>query len=504
MISEVRMPKLGMAMKRGVVTRWKAAEGEEVCQGADLLDIETEKVSATIPAPASGVLGRIVAAPGTQLPVGGLLALIGEAGDTFPPREELAVQAGGPGAQPSPAGPAKPAAARPALTETGTAEAGTAEAGTAEPAGAGQRGGGGAPVSPAARRRARELGIDVTLVPPAAPGKRVTSDDVDAYAAARAAASSTAASAVVQDTAPSPAAPAPPRAEPLAPPGAARVIPLAGIRAVAAERLTESLREMAQVTVSREADVSGLVRRRAELAPGFEAATGVRLTYTDLLIEAAAALLPAHPLLNATLTERGIEVSEAVHMGVAVALDDGLIVPVIRDAGTRTLGGIAQARAELAARARSGTLGLGDVEGGTFTISNLGSYGADAFTPIVNPPQCAILGTGRITEKPVVAGGEICVRPMMWLSLTFDHRIADGAPAARFLTTLAEALGEAPGPAGPAGPAGFTGSGPDRAPGPPEHPGHPGHGLGHHPEHGPEPPGHAPVRPGHAPGSRPG
>ncbi|HLI39432.1 MAG TPA: 2-oxo acid dehydrogenase subunit E2, partial [Streptosporangiaceae bacterium] len=146
-----------------------------------------------------------------------------------------------------------------------------------------------------------------------------------------------------------------------------------------------------------------------------------------------------------------------------------------------------------------------DVEGGTFTISNLGSYGADAFTPIVNPPQCAILGTGRITEKPVVAGGEVCVRPVMWLSLTFDHRIADGAPAARFLTALAETLGEAPGEApGPAGPAGFTGSGPGKAPGLPGHPGHPGHGPGHHPEHGPEPPGHAPVRTRHAPGSRPG
>lgn len=376
------MPKLGMAMKKGIVTTWKIAEGEEVREGAELLEIETEKVRATVPASASGVLGRILASPGAQLPVGALLALIGEPSDAFPPKEDLAAVA--------------PAATGPAAV--------------------GSTGGGGAPVSPAARRLAKELGVDVTLVPPSAPGKRVTSDDVDAYVAVQ----------------------GPAREAGLL--GAARVIPLAGVRATVAERLTQSLRDMAQVTISREAKVSGLVRRRADLAAGFEAATGVRLTYTDLLVEAVAALLPEHPLLNATLTERGIEVSKAVHMGVAVALDDGLIVPVIHDAGARSLGDITRTRAELVEKAKAGTLGLDEVEGGTFTITNLGSYGADAFTPIVNPPQSAILGTGRITEKPVVADGEIVVRPMMWLSLTFDHRIVDGAPAARFLEALESRL----------------------------------------------------------------
>ncbi len=376
------MPKLGMAMKKGIVITWKVAEGEEVQEGGELLEIETEKVKATVPASASGVLGRIVASPGTQLPVGALLALIGEPGDAFPPKEDLAVLA--------------PAAA-------GSAAAGST-------------GGGGAPVSPAARRRAKELGVDVTLVPPGAPGKRVTSDDVDAYVAVQ----------------------GPARDAGLL--EAARVIPMAGLRATVAERLTQSLRDMAQVTISREASVRGLVRRRADLAAGFEAATGVRLTYTDLLVEAIAALLPEYPLLNATLTERGIEVSEAVHMGIAVALDDGLIVPVIHDAGAHSLGDVARTRAELAEKAKAGALGLDEVEGGTFTITNLGSYGADAFTPIVNPPQCAILGIGRITEKPVVVDGEIVVRPMMWLSLTFDHRIIDGAPAAQFLAALESRL----------------------------------------------------------------
>lgn len=384
------MPKLGMAMKTGIVTKWRVQEGEPVEEGAALLDIETEKISAAVPSPASGVLGRVVADVGAKLPVGALLALIGDPADVFPPKEELA-PAGVPAAAPS--APA-PAVAGAPVSPT--------------PAGAG------APVSPAARRRAKELGVDVSLVPPGAPGKRVTSDDVDVYAAAQAAAA---------EGAP------------------VRVIPFTGIRAAIAERLSASLVEMAHVTVSREAEVRGLVRRRSELAAGFEAATGIRLTYTDLLVHAVARLLPDHPLLNATLTERGIELLSTVNIGIAVALDEGLIVPVIRDAGTKSVGEIARERADLASRAQAGTLGIDDVEGGTFTVTNLGSFGADSFTPIINPPQCAILGVGRIVEKPIVTPkGRVRTRPTMWLSLTFDHRVVDGAPAAQFLAALGERL----------------------------------------------------------------
>jgi pyruvate dehydrogenase E2 component (dihydrolipoamide acetyltransferase) len=397
MITEVRMPKLGMAMKKGTVTKWLRSEGDTVQEGGDLFELATEKITAVVPAPAAGLLGRVVVDPGTELPVGALLALIGEQGDAFPPREELA---GSPAVPP-------PAAAAPAGAAAATA-----------PAASSRGGGGGAPVSPAARRRARELGVDATQVPPSAPGKRVMVEDVERFAAAAEAAPSAAAA---------------------APDG--QVVAFAGIRKVVAERLTESLRTMAQVTISREVDASGLVARRAALAAGFEAAAGVRLTYTDLLVETVARLLGDHPLLNATLTEQGIVVPPAVHMGVAVALEDGLIVPVVRDAGSRPLGELARDRADLAARAQAGTLTLDELEGGTFTISNLGSFGADAFTPIVNPPQCAILGVGRIVDKPVAVAGEVQVRPVTWLSLTFDHRIVDGAPAARFLQQLGDRLG---------------------------------------------------------------
>jgi pyruvate dehydrogenase E2 component (dihydrolipoamide acetyltransferase) len=393
MLTEVRMPKLGMAMKKGAVTKWLKAEGDTVQEGADLFELASEKITAVVPAPASGVLGRVVAALGTELPVGALLALIGEPGDAFPPTEELAAAA-----------PAEGPAAAPATAAHAPA-----------PAEAAAGGGEGAPASPAARRRARELGVDIARVPPSAPGKRIMVEDVEAFAAAA-------------EAAPEPEG---------------QVIPFAGIRKVVAERLTESLRTMAQVTIAREVDAGGLVARRAALAAGFEAATGVRLTYTDLLVKAVAGLLADHPLLNATLTERGIVCAPAVHMGVAVALEDGLIVPVIRDAGSRSLAEVARDRVDLAAKAQAGTLTMEEVEGGTFTISNLGSFGADAFTPIVNPPQCAILGVGRIVDKPVAVDGLVQVRPTMWLSLTFDHRIVDGAPAARFLQQLGDRLGAA-------------------------------------------------------------
>jgi pyruvate dehydrogenase E2 component (dihydrolipoamide acetyltransferase) len=402
MPTEVRMPKLGMAMKKGTVKRWLVAEGGTVEQGKPLLEIMTEKINAVVEAPGSGVLGRVLAVDNTELPVGALLGLIAAPGESLGAAEQAVVSA--PAAAPAAAAASVPAAVAAAAPAGGEVLA-----------------------SPAARRLARDRGIDIALVPPSAPGKRITTDDVEAFAAR---------------PQPSPAAPADgqaPTAPSAAPSG--RTVAFEGIRKVVAERLHESLQAMAQVTVSREAEVAGLVARRTQLAPGFEAASGLRLTYTDLLVETVARLLPEHPLLNSTLEGDSIVISDAVHIGVAVALEDGLIVPVIRDAHTCSLGDIARARTELAARAQAGALGMDEIEGGTFTISNLGAFGADSFTPIVNPPQCAILGVGRIVEKPVAADGEVRVRPTMWLSLTFDHRLVDGAPAARFLQALADRLG---------------------------------------------------------------
>jgi pyruvate dehydrogenase E2 component (dihydrolipoamide acetyltransferase) len=388
-ITEVRVPKLGMAMKKARVVHWLVAEGDAVNEGSNLLEIVTEKVNAIVHAPASGILGRVVAASGTTLQVGALLGLIGAKEDAFPSADELrAASAAGP----SPVGaPAGVIAAGPASL--------SALAGTAE--------GEGPTASPSAKRLAKELGIDLRLVPPSGMGRRITSEDVEAYAAKM-------------------------------PKG--HLLPLEGIRAIVAENLTESLRTTAQVTVTREITVTGLVTRRAQLAAEFEA-KGLHLTYTDLLIEVTAGLLKEHPVFNSMLTPAGILVAEDIHIGFAVALDDGLIVPVIRDAGKLSLEEITRARADLGTRAVAGTLGVEDVEGGTFTITNLGAFGADAFTPIINPPQTAILGIGRIVERPVVVSGKVEVAPTMWLSLTFDHRVVDGAPAARLVQALGDRLG---------------------------------------------------------------
>jgi pyruvate dehydrogenase E2 component (dihydrolipoamide acetyltransferase) len=388
-ITAIRVPKLGMAMKKATVVHWLVAEGDAVSEGSDLLEILTEKVNAIVRAPASGILGRVVAAQGMTMPVGALLGLIGAKDDAFPSAVELRA---------APAAEAAPVGAPAGVIAAGLASP-SAMAGTAE--------GESPTASPSARRLAKELGVDLRLVPPSGIGRRITSEDVEAYAAKM-------------------------------PKG--HLLPFEGIRAIVAENLTESLRTTAQVTVTREITVTGLVTRRAQLAAEFEA-KGLHLTYTDLLIEVTAGLLKEQPVFNSMLTGAGVLVAEDIHIGFAVALDDGLIVPVIRDAGKLSLEEITRARADLGTRAAAGKLGLEDVEGGTFTITNLGAFGADAFTPIINPPQTAILGIGRIVERPVVVSGKVEVAPTMWLSLTFDHRVVDGAPAARFVKVLGDRLG---------------------------------------------------------------
>ena len=393
------MPKLGLSMKKGKVERWLVAEGQAVEKDKPLFELATDKVNAVIEAPASGLLGRVVVAEGTELLVGDLLAIIGDPEDDFPSVEELPGAPGAPSAAPDGGNGA------------------TASSGKAAPPPSGVE----VSASPAARRRAKELGVDIALVPPREAGKRLTTGDVEAFAAGA-------------------AEPSDPLT-PLEPADATgRIVPLEGIRRVVAERLHDSLQTMAQVTIAREATAAGLVARREQLAPGFEAASGIRPTYTDLLIHDVARMLQEHEALNSTLIDGSITLADEVHMGFAVALEDGLIVPVIGSAQSKGLGDIARERVALSAKAQAGTLGLDEVEGGTFTISNLGAFGADAFTPIVNPPQCAILGIGRIVDKPVVRDGMVEVAPTLWLSLTFDHRLIDGAPAARFLQALAERL----------------------------------------------------------------
>jgi pyruvate dehydrogenase E2 component (dihydrolipoamide acetyltransferase) len=206
------------------------------------------------------------------------------------------------------------------------------------------------------------------------------------------------------------------------------------MRQTIAERMTQSLHTMAQLTIHTEVDATDLVRLREQLKEEFD------LTYTDLLIKAVAKALKAHPILNAALVGDEIHLLQEIHIGMAVALEDGLLVPVVRDADKKTLQEIAQETRRLAQGAREGTLTVDEVTGSTFTVTNLGAYGVDGFTPIINPPEVAILGVGRIVDKPAIHDGQIVRRSIMMLSLTIDHRIVDGAPGAQFLRTVKQLL----------------------------------------------------------------
>ena len=368
---EVVMPRLSQTEDEGLVVAWFKREGSEVKAGDLLLEVQVEKVSYEIEAPAGGQLSQILAPKGAVAKVDQVLAVIAEA--TEAPATEA------------------PATEAPAVTQQ-------------EPVPSPQPAKSAVPVSPAARRLAKEHGIDLAAVQGTGDGDRITEADVQ-------------------------------RAAPVAAAPAIQVIPIAGLRKAVAQRMHSSLQTMAQVSLATETDVTDLVRareaRRAQLD----------VSYTDLIIRAVALTLKEHPRLNATATAEEIRLHSEVHIGLAVALDDGLIAPVLRHADRMGVAEIAAEARRLAERARAGALTADDLVGGTFTVTNLGAFEIDAFTPIINPPQVAILGVGRILEKPALHQGAITARSLLTLSLTFDHRVVDGAPAAAFLQALSRRLG---------------------------------------------------------------
>ncbi|MGD0072736.1 MAG: dihydrolipoamide acetyltransferase family protein [Candidatus Binataceae bacterium] len=408
---EVRMPKFGLTMQEGTVQRFFKAVGDQVSEGEPLYEIETEKVLYEVEAPVAGVLALTMAEPEAVIPCGELVAVIAEAGDAI---EEVLARYGRAGA----AAPAAGVSAKAASPSAGAAPA-SAGAASAAPAEAGRR-----PVSPVARKLAAELKVDLDKVTGTGPGGRITREDVEHAASAKTAAPTSAPGEAAKPvaTAPRPAA--------QAAPSQGAIVPFRGMRKVIADRMHQSLQQAAQLTITSEADVTAAVEYRTRVGKEIE------FTYTDLMIQAVARALRRHPRVNARLTEAGIALLEEVHVGMAVALDEGLIVPVIRDTDRKTLAEIAVETKVLGEKARKSQLKLEDVSGGTFTVSNLGMYGVDGFTPIINLGETAILGVGRIVEKPAIYRGEIARRSMMVLSLTFDHRLIDGTPAAAFLQTV--------------------------------------------------------------------
>ena len=272
--------------------------------------------------------------------------------------------------------------------------------------------------SPLARRLAKEHGVDLSLIAGSGPDGRIVRDDVLQAAST---------------------APKIPAVEAPALQQAGEVIAMDGIRGIIAERMTLSLQTNASVTLHTEVDATAFAELRGMLNDKLQARE-VKITYTDLLVKVVASALLEHPRLNATLTDEGIHLLPDINIGVAVALEDGLVVPVVRNADKERLSEISEQVKNFAERARSNQLTPGELQGGTFTITNLGNFGVDAFTPIINPPESAILGVGRILKKPVVHEDEIVVRSMLTLSLTFDHRVVDGAPAAQFLQTVSDCI----------------------------------------------------------------
>lgn len=456
MAFEVIMPTLGLTMEEGTITEWLKQEGDLVAKDEPLFVVETDKAAMEVPAPASGVLSRIIAAVGATVAVREPIALIGEADQV----SELVAAAGAPsttaGATAVASAPAKaphrqpdqrlrvsPAARRVArelsvdlhsLNGTGPegriverdvrAATSTSPAPTATPA-AGER----IVASPLARKLAVEHGVDISALRGSGPGGRIVERDVLASVAAR-------------PTTPTPTlAAAPPPSPAVAP--AAGPVPLGRLRRITAERMAASSQAVARVTLFMPVDMAEAVRFRTQLAPEFERRYGARLSYDAMIAKAAALALRDHAELNAQWADGAVRPLEAVNIGVAVALDDGLVVTVVRDADARALQAIQAELNTLVEKARAGRLGPDDVSGSTFTITNLGGYGVESFTPIVNLPEAAILGVGRIAKLPAVVDDALTIREQMTLSLAFDHRVADGAPAARFLQRLKEIL-EAP------------------------------------------------------------
>lgn len=443
---QVIMPQLGESVVEGKIVRWLKREGETVRQFEPLLEVETEKVTTEVTAPADGVLLKVYFPEGTTVRVGTLIAMIGRPGEPVPDRPYRVGHGGE--IEPLEAAPAAvPAAAPP-------------PAAAPEPAPAVRREGG-PRISPVVARMAAEYGIDLSKVPGTGEGGRVTKKDLLAYiermklqpvegtAPAREAALPPweqpgtgelfRPTEEVLRTAPAapPAAPPPAPPPPAAPAMPYEVVPLTSMRRAIAEHMVRSKHTAPHVTTVFEVDMGRVMAHYEAHRAAFER-EGVRLTLTPYFVMAAVAALKAYPILNSTWTEEGIWVYKVYHIGIAVSLgEEGLIVPVIKNADTYSLIGLARAVNDLAERARRRQLKPDEVQGGTFTITNHGVSGSLFATPIIHQPQCAIMGVGRVHKRPVVLetpqGDVLAIRPMVYLALTFDHRIIDGAQADAFM-----------------------------------------------------------------------
>jgi pyruvate dehydrogenase E2 component (dihydrolipoamide acetyltransferase) len=419
-------------MKEGKLSKWFKSENDTIEKGEPFFEVETEKITNVVEATASGVVFQIVVAAGTTVPVGAIVAVVAEPGEQ--PERIEGIQAG-------------------ELVEEEPAAAGSTPPAPAEKPKEKKF----VPTSPAARRLAKELGVDITRVEGSGPNGRITEADVQRF----------------HDEGPPPPKVTPLAAEMIRQEGLdaaaiegtgeggkitkadvervlktggpeeaepVKVIPFTGMRKSVADNMYASLQNTAQLTCFTEADVTEMVRFLELVRKEYQKDESVRVSCNDIIIHVTARVLKRFPIMNSTLVGEEILLHDSVNMGIAVALPEGLIVPVLQDADKKGLLQIAKEARVLAGKAREGALGVDEVTNGTFTITNVSMFDVDGFTPILKPPETGILGIGRIKEKATVHKGEIAIRSMMFLSLTFDHRVVDGAPANDFLGTVARYL----------------------------------------------------------------
>lgn len=444
---EVTLPALGESVTEGTVTRWLKAIGDTVEVDEPLLEVSTDKVDTEIPSPVAGTLQEIRVNEDETAEVGSVLAVIGS-GAAAPaaapapaapaPAAAEAPAAPAPAAAEAPAAPA-PAAPAPAAAPSAPAPAAAPAAAPADASGSSESG----YVTPLVRKLANQHGVDIASVSGTGVGGRIRKQDVLAAAEAKQAAAAPAAAAPAATAAPKSAAPV--VASSLR--GTTEKAPR--IRQVIARRMRESLEVSTQLTQVHEVDMTKIAKLRLKAKNSFQAQNGVKLTFLPFIAKAVAEALKQHPKLNAAYDESKQEITyhNAEHLAIAVDTDKGLLVPVISDAGNLNLAGLAGKIADVAGRTRDGKIGPDELSGGTFSITNIGSVGALFDTPIINQPQVGILGTGAIVKRAVVVADEngddsIAIRSMMYLSLTYDHRLVDGADAGRFLQTLKARLEE--------------------------------------------------------------
>ena len=433
MALNVTMPKWGLTMKEGRISKWFKSEGDTVQKGELFFEVETEKITNAVEAIADGILFQIVVSAGTTVPVGTIVAVIAEPGEkperieglqTGEVAEEAATSAGGS----APTAPEKPPekkfvlaspSARRVAKELGVDLAqvnGTGPKGRVIEADVMRYHEQGPPtpkVTPLAAEMIRQAGLDAADIQGSGEGGKITRRDVERTLEL-----------MKQTEAATPV----------------ESVPFSGMRKSIAENMHASLHNTAQLTTFTEVDVTEMVRFCDTVREEYKKDKTVRISYNDIIILATSSALKHYPIMNSTLVGEEILLHDSVNMGIAVALPEGLIVPVLRDADKMGLLQIAVGARQLARKAREGTLTVDEVTGGTFTISNISMFQVDGVTPILKPPETGILGVGRVKEKPAVHNGEIAIRSMMFLSLTFDHQVVDGAPAAEFLQTLARYL----------------------------------------------------------------